>query len=70
MLEVGNSLLPPLSQLTFLGGFHLFRWVGGCEPVAQTQGYQMVCIWGSLVAKFQGDGEVLKCLVFAGLWIC
>ena len=31
--------------------------------IAQTQGYQLVGIWGSLV-KFQGDGVVVKFGVF------
>ena len=30
-----------------------------CPVVAQTQGYHLVCIWGSLV-KSQGGGVVLK----------
>ena len=33
--------------------------LAGCHVVAQTQGYHLVCIWGSLV-KFQGGGVVLK----------
>ena len=33
--------------------------LAGCHVVAQTQGYHLVCIWGSLV-KFQGGGIVLK----------
>ena len=33
--------------------------LAGCHPVAQTQDYQLVCIWGSLV-KFQGGKDVLK----------
>ena len=32
--------------------------------VARTQGYHLVCIWGSPV-KFQGDGVVLKVDVFS-----
>ena len=32
---------------------------GGVQLVAQTQGYQLVCIWSSLV-NFQGAGVVLK----------
>ena len=35
-----------------------------CPVVAQTQGYHLVCIWGSLV-KFQGDGVVVKFDVFS-----
>ena len=34
-----------------------------CHVVAQTQGYHLVCIWGSLV-KFQGGGVVVKFDVF------
>ena len=34
--------------------------------VAQTQGYHLVCLWGSLV-KFQGGGVVLKIMLCAGL---
>ena len=37
--------------------------------VAQTQGYHLVCIWGSLV-KFQGAGVVLKTMLCARVWIC
>ena len=33
--------------------------LAGCQLIAQTQGYQLVCIWGSLV-KFQGGGVVLN----------
>ena len=36
----------------------------GCHVVARTQGYHLVCIWGSPV-KFQGDGVVLKVDVFS-----
>ena len=35
-----------------------------CSIVAQTQGYHLVCIWGSLV-KFQGGGVVLKTMLCA-----
>ena len=35
-----------------------------CPVVAQTQGYHLVCIWGSLV-KFQGDGVVVKSMLCA-----
>ena len=31
--------------------------LAGRHPVAQTQGYQLVCIWGSLV-KFQEGGRM------------
>ena len=37
--------------------------LAGCHVVAQTQGYHLVCIWGSLV-KFQGSGVVVKFDVF------
>ena len=37
--------------------------LAGCHIIAQTQGYHLVCIWGSLV-KFQGDGVVVKFGVF------
>ena len=33
--------------------------LAGCQLIVQTQGYQLVCIWGSLV-KFQGGGVVLN----------
>ena len=33
--------------------------LAGRHPVAQTQGYQLVFIWGSLV-KFKGGKDVLK----------
>ena len=31
--------------------------VAGRHVVAKTQGYHLVCVWGSLV-KFQGGGEL------------
>ena len=37
--------------------------LAGCHVVAQTRGYHLVCIWGSLV-KFQGGGVVVKFDVF------
>ena len=37
--------------------------LAGCHVVAQTQGYHLVCIWGSLV-KFQGGGVVVKTMQF------
>ena len=37
--------------------------LAGCNVIAQTQGYHLVCIWGSLV-KFQGGGVVVKFGVF------
>ena len=43
--------------------------LGGCHVVAQTQGYHMVCIWGSLV-KFQGGGVVVKTMLCARVQIC
>ena len=49
-----------LGQLIFFeGGFRRTK----CPVVAQTQGYHLVCIWGSLV-KFQGGGVVVKFDVF------
>ena len=64
--EGGNSpdrrdgQLPPLAQLTFFeGGFRQTK----CHADAQTQGYHVVCIWGSLV-KFQGGGVVENFDVF------
>ena len=33
---------------------------GWVHVLAQTQGYHLECIWGSLV-KFQGGGVVVKC---------
>ena len=47
----GRPVGSPLSQLIFLfeGDFR----EGGCHVVAQTQGYHLVCICGSLF-KFQG----------------
>ena len=38
--------------------------LAGCHVVAQTQGYHLVCIWGSLV-KFQGGGVVIKTMLCA-----
>ena len=59
-------LLPPLGQLIFFeGGFRQTK----CPVVAQTQGYHLVCIWGSLV-KFQGGGVVLKTMLCARVRIC
>ena len=63
MHEGGNSptrgagLLPPLGKLE--GGFCRTK----CHVVAQTQGYHLGCIWGSLV-KLQGGGVVVKFDVF------
>ena len=37
--------------------------LAGCHVVAQTRGYHLVCIWGSLV-KFQGSLVVVKFDVF------
>ena len=37
--------------------------LAGCPVVAQTQGYHLVYIWGSLV-KFQGSGVLVKFDVF------
>ena len=52
--------MPPLGQLIFFeGGFRRTK----CPVVAQTQGYHLVCIWGSL-GKFQGGGVVLKTICF------
>ena len=57
---LGPGLLPPLGQLIFFeGGFRRTK----CHVVAQTQGYHLVCIWGSLF-KFQGGGVVVKFDVF------
>ena len=36
--------------------------LAGCHVVAQTRGYRLVCIWGSLV-KFQGGGVVVKTIL-------
>ena len=43
--------------------------LAGCHVVAQTQGYYLVCIWGSLV-KFQGGGVVVKTMLCARVQIC
>ena len=46
--------------------------LAGCNVIAQTQGYHLVCIWGSLV-KFQGGGVVVKFGVFLhsyAVWLC
>ena len=37
--------------------------LAGCHVVAQTQGYHLVCTWGSL-DKFQGGGVVVQFDVF------
>ena len=34
-------------------------YLAGCHVVAQTQGYHLICIWGS-EGKFQGRGVVLN----------
>ena len=53
--------MPPSRQLIFFeGGLRQAK----CDVVAQTQGYHLVCIWGSL-CKFQGGGVVLKFDVFS-----
>ena len=36
--------------------------LAGCHVVAKTQGYHLVCVWGSLV-KFEGGGVVLKIML-------
>ena len=51
-------------SLKLRGGLSL----AGCHVVAQTQGYHLVCIWGSLV-KFQGDGVVVKTMLCARVQI-
>ena len=43
--------------------------LAGCRIVAQTRGYHLVCIWGSLV-KFQGGGVVVKTMLWARVRIC
>ena len=43
--------------------------LAGCHVVAQTQGYHLVCIWGSLV-KFQGGGVVVKTMLCVRVQIC
>ena len=43
--------------------------LAGCHVVAQTQGYHVVCIWGSLF-KFQGNGVVVKTMLCARVPIC
>ena len=72
LYEGGNSpsrrdgLLPPLAKLIFFeGGFRQTK----SHVVAQTQGYHVVCIWGSLV-KFQGGGVVVKTMLCARVQIC
>ena len=61
MHEEGKSPAAPVGPANFFeGGFRQTK----CPVVAQTQGYHLVCIWGSLV-KFQGDGVVVKFDVFS-----
>ena len=43
--------------------------LAGCYVVAQTQGYHLVCIWGSVV-KFRGGGVVVKTMLCARVRIC
>ena len=62
MLSFCTGAYPCLSKLNVSlklrrGGGRLC--LAGCHFVAQTQGYHLVCIWGSLV-KFQGGGVVVK----------
>ena len=38
--------------------------LAGCHDVAQTRGYRLVCVLGSLV-KFQGGGVVIKTMLCA-----
>ena len=42
--------------------------MAGRHVVAHTQGYHLVCVWGSLV-KFQRRGDVLKIMLCARMWI-
>ena len=65
MLSFCAGAHPCLSKLNVslkYGGVCL----AGCHVVAQTQGYHLVCIWGSLV-KFQGGGIVVNFDVFCTL---
>ena len=41
----------------------------GCHVVAQTQGYHVECMWGSLVT-FQGGGVVVNTMLSARVQIC
>ena len=47
------------------------RWLclAGCHVVAQTQGYDLLCLYGSLV-NFQGGGAVVKTMLCARVQIC
>ena len=51
--------LPQIKDGLCLAGYHV---------VAQTQGYHLVCIWGSLV-KFRGGGVVVKTMLSARVQI-
>ena len=62
MHEGGNR--PARSCPRWASYFILKRVFVKCPIVAQTQGYHLVCIWGSLV-KFQGGGVVLKTMLCA-----
>ena len=54
-----------LCLVFFEGGFRRTK----CPVVAQTQGYHLVCNWGSLV-KFQRGGVVVKTMLCARVRIC
>ena len=54
MHEGGKRPARP-ANFFFRGGFRQAK----CHVVAQTQGYHLVYIWGSLV-KFHGSGVVVK----------
>ena len=54
LLSFKAQCLPKIQGRLCLAGRHV---------LAQTQGYHLVCIWGSLV-KFQGGGVVVKFDVF------
>ena len=61
-LSVKAQILPQIK-----GGGELC--LAACHDIAQTQGYHLVCIWGSLVI-FQGGGVVLKTMLCAKVQIC
>ena len=51
--------LPLSFKAQCLPQIEVLLYLAGCHVVAKTQGYHLVCIWGSL-GIFQGRGVILK----------
>ena len=63
LLNVCAGAYPRLSKLSVSLKFKTGLCLARCHIVAHTQGYHLVCIWGSLVI-FHGGVVVLKFDVF------